>query len=349
MRCGPISVVLLFFLSTSLAGAAVPVALAQPVPALRVAASIAPLAAIVTDVCGENVEVLALLPEGVEPHAFSATPEMVLAAQDSDLLVLTGHFPWENEITSQTSTPYISLADYEEYGARLSPLPGLMEENQSSEESNNGNPHGYWLLPTNALAIANATRVVLSLIEPSLASQFEEGFNSMVHRVGDLHTFVGELDQELHFTEMRSIVVFPAEAYIAEAFGIEVRGVLQIGDNIFISGSALLEIQTALSNGSIGLILGSDVGDLQTGGEFARQLVLDTGASLVWWRAVFSGSADYVGLMMYNLGALASVLRNSGGNAGDTTLLIVLAAIAVVLGLVALGEGVVLIQRAKAM
>ncbi|MHA2002831.1 MAG: metal ABC transporter solute-binding protein, Zn/Mn family, partial [Candidatus Thorarchaeota archaeon] len=71
-----------------------PVVRAQSQPVLSVAASIAPLAGLVNEVGGAHIDIAVMLPEGIEPHAASLTPEAITAADEADLLVLTGHFPW---------------------------------------------------------------------------------------------------------------------------------------------------------------------------------------------------------------------------------------------------------------
>ncbi len=308
---------------------------------VQVAVAITPLGSIVSEVGGDIVDVEVMLPEGVEPHSFTATPQIVEKANSADLLVLTGHFPWEQDIVSQTGTPYVSIEDYEERGAALSVFPGRSDSQEL-------NPHGYWLLPDNAIAIANATLAALSDMDPADADYYRLNFDNFVRSVAHLTSFIGEMSDEHHLSELRAVVIFPAEAYIAEAFGVTVEAVLQEGENVFISGPRLLDIQQGLQNGSIDLILGSDVGDLQTAGQFAEQLSSDTGAPVVWWRAVFTGTADYVTLMSYNLGVLINALTSQETNGlSERTITIALGALSVVLAVVAVIEGVIIVRRAQ--
>ncbi len=332
---------------------------AQEDPTYSVAVSIAPLGGIVKRVGGGSVETVIILPEGVEPHASQLPTEAVAAAQNADLLVFTGHFPWEDSLSEQTENPFISLQNadaienYTDYGARLSPLPGDLElvhedeEHDHEEHELEGNPHGYWLLPTNALAIANATRVALSAIDDSLSGFFDNNFESFVEDVTAFENLVETTNGDYGFASMKAITVFPAEAYVAEAFGIEAVAYLQEG-NIQISGKELLQVQDALRNGSISLILGSDVARLQAAGEFALQMVEDYGGTLVWWRAVFfEGLADYLAVMTYNLGALTSALEFRERAGTDSVFPILFGGLAGVFGLIAVLEGVVIYRRAR--
>ncbi len=332
----------------------VPLTQAQETPTLSIAVSVTPLAGVVEQIGGEYIDITVLLPEDIEPHASTLPPEAVIAAEDADLLVLTGHFPWEESLATQVSTPYISFDDldalenFEDYGAAFSPMPGEHEEEGTGHEHDEGNPHGWWMLPRNAIAIANATQAALSTLNSTLTGTWQSNFNQFVAEVTTFQDLVTTIDEDYGFSQMHAVAVFPAEAYVAEAFGIECEAVLQ-KDEVFISGGELLEVQDALRNGTINLILGSDVARLQSGGEFAYQLVLDYGGTLIWWRTVFSEVlSNYVALMTVNLGALTTGLDEGGVPVSAQVMNLALIVLSGVLGIIVLIETVLLIKRAKA-
>lgn len=339
--------VLIGFLLVSSSGLCLtPIVEAQIDPVLQIAASLAPLGGIVKEIGQGYVTVEVLLPEGVEPHSTQLPESAIEAANNADLLVLTGHFHWEETLANQTSTPYITLEDYEEFGAALSPLPGAHEE--EDDDHGNLNPHSFWLLPKNAVAIANAVRGTFTSMQPELTNYWSSMFNAFVEDIDAFQELVDELDNEYLFSNLRAVVIFPAEAYVAEAFGIEVDAVLQAGDNIFISGAKLLEVQTALTSGSLDLILGSDVARLQAGGEFAQLLAQDTNSKIIWVRAIFfSGLADYVSIMTYNLGALVTGLENEISDTLDNTMNLALIGISGFLLVVVIVETGLLVIRIR--
>ncbi|MHA2423681.1 MAG: metal ABC transporter substrate-binding protein [Candidatus Thorarchaeota archaeon] len=347
MRAASVVIVGLLLFSIGVIGL-VPIVDAQTEPILQVAVSVAPLGGIV-DIVGQSyVQTDVLLPEGVEPHAAQLPQSAIDAASSADLLVLTGHFPWEEDLVNQSATPYIDLHDYEEFGLELSPIPGGHVEQEPGHEHEDGNLHSYWLLPMNAVAIANATRDVFDSLAPSYSDYWQSSFEQFVEEVNGFEGVVEEFDLEYQFSDLTTIVVFPAEAYIAEAFGIDVKAVLQEGENVFISGAELIDVQTALVNGSIDLIIGSDIARLQAGGEFAIQLAEDTGSRVIWWRAIFfSELSDYLSLMAYNLGILvASLDATNPSNAGNTTNYLLIG-ISGFLAVVVLVETVLLFQRIR--
>ncbi len=328
---------------------------AQVQPVHNVAVSVASLADIVEDIGGSLINTSVLLNQETDPHAFTITPQILAIADAADLLVFTGHFHWEEDLANQTSTPYITFHDdgswenYEDYGATYSPMPGgqVVDHEDEGDHSHDGNPHAYWLLPKNAIAIANATRFALTTLNATLTDDWNTNFDAFIGKMDELQQLISELDEIYDFSQMRAIVVAPAEAYVAETFGIQCDAVLQVED-ITLSGAKLLEVQTALRNGSVQLILGSDVSQFQTGGEFAYQIQADYGGTLIWWKTVFYSEADYFSLMTFNLGALVSGIEGRSGGSVDQSVNVGLLALTMVLGVIALIEAVLLVQRARA-
>jgi ABC-type Zn uptake system ZnuABC Zn-binding protein ZnuA len=325
---------------------------AQVEPVHNVAVSVASLAGIVEEIGGEKINTSVLLEQEADPHAVSMTPQMLALANAADLLVFTGHFHWEEDLAAQTSTPFITLhnesawENYEDFGAVLSPLPGAVG-GEVTEHEHDGNLHAFWLLPRNAIAIANATRAALTILNATLTDSWNANFATFVDKMDALQLLISKLDEKHQFSQLHAIVVAPAEAYVAEAFGIQCDAVLQVED-ITLSGAKLLEVQTAIRNGSIQLIIGSDVSQFQAGGEFAYQIQADYGGTLIWWKTVFYTEADYFSMMSFNLGALISGIDGRSGGIINQTVNVALLALTVVLGIIAMLEAVLLIQRARA-
>jgi ABC-type Zn uptake system ZnuABC Zn-binding protein ZnuA len=327
---------------------------AQTGPTLDIAASVSSLAGIAQDIGGTHVSTSVLLDQETNPHTFTVNPQIIDIAESADLLVLTGHFHWEEELANLTATPFITFHDddalekYEEYGAEFSPMPGEEElTGEQGEHDHEGNPHAFWLLPQNALAIANATRAALTSLNATFVSDWSTNFNSFSDSIDELQSTIDTLGDIHGFSDMHAVVVSPAEAYVAEAFGITCDAVLQIED-ITLSGAKLLEVQEAIRNGSINLIIGSDVSQFQAGGDFAYQIQADYGGVLIWWRTVFFTESEYFWMMNYNLGALVSGLEGRSGTTSNDSFNVGLIALSGVLGILVTIETVLLVMRARA-
>lgn len=326
---------------------------AQISPTKSIAVSVSSLAGIVQEVGGSHYNTKVLLEQETDPHAFTVTPEIIATAEEADLLVFAGHFHWEEELANLTSTPFITFhsdgawENYEDYGAEYSPMPGGEVEEEGGEHEHEGNPHGFWLLPKNALAIANATRAALSTLNITMSNEWTSNFEMFTESIRELEELIDSVDEMYGYSEMHAILVAPAEAYVAEAFGITADAVLQV-EGITISGAKLLEVQQAIRNGSINLIIGSEVAQLQAGGEFAYQLQADYGGILIWWKTVFFAELNYIWMMNYNLAALIIGIEEGPSNITDNTVNIGLIALSGVLGVLVVIESVLLIMRSRA-
>jgi len=326
---------------------------AQVEPVQNVAVSVASLAGIVADVGGQLINTSVLLDQDVDPHSFTITTEILAIADAADLLVFTGHYQWEEDLANQTSTPFITFhsdtawENYEDFGAEYSPMPGTSAVSSADGHTHDGNPHAYWLLPKNAIAIANATRAALIILNGTYTESWNENFVAFENNMNYLLQLISALDAIHEFSTLRAVAVTPAEAYVAETFGIECVAVLQIED-LTLSGAKLLEVQSALRNGSVQLIVGSDVAQFQTGGEFAYQIQADYGGTLIWWKTVYFPESDYFSMMTFNLGALVSGIEGRSGGTSDQTINVGLVALILVLGFIAFLEASLLIQRARA-
>ncbi|MFX1475076.1 MAG: metal ABC transporter substrate-binding protein [Promethearchaeota archaeon] len=327
---------------------------AQTTPALRAAVSIQPMAGIVREVGGAQTAITVLLPEGVEPHAFSLTPAVIEAANAADLLVLTGHFTWEEDLVLQTGKPYITLDDYEALGAELLPLHGSTHSLQRSQTwtlrhytEHDENLHGYWLLPSNAVAIANATRILCSSLSPAHTEYWQARFDEFVSEVAELEAFIDEQSAIYNLAGNPVVITFPAEAYVAAALGLDVRGLLTEGGNIFISGNELVALEQELHSGAIHLIIASDVARLQTAGEFAQQLSTDSGVPLVWLRIIFSTIQDYIGIMTYNIGVITTGLSSGAAALDFYAIGLPIILMAAIISVIAIIECVLLVRYTR--
>lgn len=264
------------------------------------AVSIQTLSGIVRAVGGSRVEISVLLPEGVEPHAFQASSEIVEEASEASLLVFTGHFPFEYQLASSVNVEYVSLDDYKRYGLSLSTIPGVKGENL----------HGYWLKPENAIAIAKAVSEKLKVIDPGYADYYDENLNLFITSVKRTVDFMVEQAEKYGYMGVKVVVTFPSEVYIAESLGLRVESVIVKGENVFISGGELSRLETMLLEGGVRAILVSEVSEMLKAGEYAKQLSQDTGVPLIRVRAVSAPGVDsYEGLLLYNLGLVSGVLR----------------------------------------
>ena len=185
--------------------------LAQEKP--LVITSIAPIAEIVREAFGESVQVEYLVPPGVDPHQYQLTPEQIEKIQKADVIVTIGHLPVEEKIEELEKEgilkgKVLGIEDYQRYGFRY--LPERWYNNKY-------NPHGIWLDPYNALAIAEATKEALKT-RYSGQNIFEAQYSLFKAKVETIILAY----QKMNSSEKQAIIELPSQQYALEWMGIEV-------------------------------------------------------------------------------------------------------------------------------
>jgi len=185
--------------------------LAQEKP--LVIASIAPIAEIVREAFGESVQVEYLVPPGVDSHQSQLTPEQIEKIQKADVIVTIGHLPVEEKIEELEKEgilkgKVLGIEDYQRYGFRY--LPERWYNNKY-------NPHGIWLDPYNALAIAEATKEALKT-RYSGQNIFEAQYSLFKAKVETIILAY----QKMNLSEKQAIIELPSQQYALEWMGIEV-------------------------------------------------------------------------------------------------------------------------------
>ena len=213
--------------------------------------------------------------------------------------MLTGHFPFEEKIVESVNRPYIGLEDYRRNGLILLKTPGIEGENI----------HGYWLLPDNAIVIAR-TFVEKSNQLGLCTDQYRENLDLFTFRIQDLKGRVESASLKLGLKGRNVVITFPAEAYVAYTFGLNVSSVLMKGEETSISGKELEYIENRLRSGEISYVMTSLYASTLPVGERARQIARDTGGKLIIVRVMSFGEVrTYSEMLIYNLGLVTGILE----------------------------------------
>jgi len=178
-----------------------------------VVASISSLAEIVKEVFGNSVDVVYIVPSGADPHQYQLTPEQIELIKKADVVVtVNGHLPAEQKMKQLREEGTMSAAvlfaeDYAKYGFRF--LPERWYNNKN-------NPHGVWLDPYNALAIAKATAEALSERYPQNRELYErqyEKFETKVMAIVEAYKVLAE--------NATAIIEMPSQQYALEWLGVK--------------------------------------------------------------------------------------------------------------------------------
>lgn len=272
-----------------------------------VAASIPSLASIVEEVGGNRVSVITILPEGAEPHLFQIRPEIVREVVKAELLVLTGHFEFENKILENVGedVKVLTLSSegfYGNYKLEILNLPG-----------DGRNIHGYWLLPRNAILIATSIAEALVEIDPNYKDYYEDNLETFINDVERLESLYASICRENGILGGEAVITLPAEQYIASTLKLKVIGVISSGHGILPTASQLLQLKRELAASNNPFILVSEAAIHQGLGDYVDFLASDIKNVKVLKVRVFSDTLSYLELLSYNLGSISSPKRVVGG------------------------------------
>ncbi len=135
--------------------------------ALRVVATLSPLAFVAGRVAGTGVEVATLLPAGRSPHTYEATPGDVRRGSHAQVVVRAGHpsFPFEERLLRSLVAPDGPAV------VNLWSLSGEAQGERAGEPV--GDPH-VWLSPPRLERLATVLAHEFSRLDPAGRAGYEE-------------------------------------------------------------------------------------------------------------------------------------------------------------------------------
>lgn len=195
---------------------------------LKVASSIFPIYSIVQEVGGSRIENYLILPAGVSPHTYDASPKDIKNLQDAKVVfsVGAGSDKWlQGIINSIPGLDSFSL----ENSVNISPFinEDVFENNHKDNEKDDHyhdkdlDPH-YWLSPNNAKLIADAVASKLAELDPSGKEEYISNASIFNNKLVDL-----DKDWQLKLSQLenKKIIVFHnAWNYFAQHFNLEIAG-----------------------------------------------------------------------------------------------------------------------------
>ncbi len=225
---------------------------AAPGPAPRVAADIAPVAALVDMVMAGIGTAEVIVPPGASPHSHSMRPSEARALARAELVFRTGAglAPWLDGplATLAPQAHVVTLADAP--GTRLLPLRSGAD--LSGRLEGRTDPH-LWLDPQNAIAWIEAIRAALAHLDPPNAPVYAANADIARDRIALTEA---EISVALAPVADRPFLVFhDSFQYFEARFGLRVAGAIQPGEASRPGPARLLALRQIVAEGHITCIL----------------------------------------------------------------------------------------------
>lgn len=305
-------VFIFIFLASTLWGSAA----CQPAPftppqtpsPLKVLAVETFLADLTRQVAGDRLSVEALLPIGLDPHAFEPTPQDVARIADSQVLVINGagFETWLAKVLQNAGGQRLVI----EASAGLTPRQP--QPGELPADAHETDPH-FWLDPTLVIHYVETIRDGLSQADPSGKAVYAANAAVYIDQLRTLDAWIQE--QVNTIPPERRILVTNHESfgYFADRYGFRILGTLLPSVSTGASPSAmeLANLTDQIRQSGAPAIF------LETGAnpQLADQISRETGVKVVSGLFTHSITApdgpapSYLAMMRYNVTAIVTALR----------------------------------------
>ncbi|MCY4619272.1 MAG: metal ABC transporter substrate-binding protein [Chloroflexi bacterium] len=224
---------------------------------LLVVTTVAPLRNIIEEVGGDRIDVVGLVPEGVNSHTYDPPPSAVGEIEKADLIVING---------LNLELPTLELAEANR--ADDTPILQLGNEAVSPEDyvydfsfpraGGNPNPH-LWTAPHLAVRYAEIVRDALIDLDPDGRAYYETNTERLSDRLWELDEAIAEATKTIPEAHRRLITYHDSFPYFAPRYGLEVIGAIQPSDFSQPSPREVAELIEQVKGAGVPAIFGSEV------------------------------------------------------------------------------------------
>ena len=224
---------------------------------LLVVTTVAPLRNIIEEVGGDRIEVVGLVPEGVNSHTYDPPPSAVGEIEKADLIVING---------LNLELPTLELAEANRNGDTT--ILQLGNEAVSPEDyiydfsfpraGGNPNPH-LWTAPHLAVRYAEIVRDALIDLDPDGRAYYETNTERLSDRLWELDEAITQATMTIPEAHRRLITYHDSFPYFAPRYGLEVIGAIQPSDFSQPSPREVAELIEQVKGAGVPAIFGSEV------------------------------------------------------------------------------------------
>jgi len=195
---------------------------------LRIVTTVAPLTSIVENVAGDKINLIGIIPEGIDSHTFEPIPSDAKLLAQADLIIING---------LDLEIPTVKLAEANlKRGASILSL-GQRTRKESDyvydfsfpKEKGHPNPH-LWLNPEYAMSYATVTRDELVRLDPANKATYEQNTVAFLKKLQALDQAIKEGVQTIPPNNRRLLTYHDSWPYFARRYGFQVIGAAQPSD-----------------------------------------------------------------------------------------------------------------------
>jgi len=256
----------------------------QPAPApekqvqgLKVLATETFLADIAQNVAGKRLTVEALLPVGVDPHAFEPTPRDIARIAGCDLLIINGAgFEQWLEKTLVAAGGKHTVIEASAGLASRTPREG--EQAVLEDEHGASDPH-FWLDPLNVVHYVENIRAALIQADPQGEEIYTQNAQAYIEQLKQLDAWIAAQVEQIPQDRRRIVTNHESFGYFADRYGFEIIGAVvpNVSSSAAPSAQQLARLVDSIRSANAPAIF------LETGSnpQLANQIAQETGIKVV--------------------------------------------------------------------
>ena len=192
---------------------------------LNVVTTVSPITSIVENIGGTYINLVGIVPEGVNSHTYEPPPSVAKIISNANLIILNGLFLEE---------PFLIMA--EENAKPTTKIIQLGNETISSEEwvfdfsfpESDGHPNPHlWTDPILALKYADIVRKELVKLDPENAEYFNSNFSIFQQRIENLDYRISNSISTIPPKNRKLLTYHDSFPFFASRYGMQIIGAVQ--------------------------------------------------------------------------------------------------------------------------
>lgn len=283
---------------------------------ITIVATLFPLYDFVKNVGQDKVEVLLLLPPGIEAHSFEPKPSDIVRINEADLLVYTGKFmePWAEDIIKGISGKNVKVVDASSEIELMKEGEEHEEEHEEAEEhrhEHNGiDPH-IWLDFDNAKVMVDNIAKAMAEKDAANADYYQKNATEYKNQLTKLDN---EYETALFECKTKKIIYggHYAFGYLAHRYGLEHIAAQGFSPDAEPTAPDLINLVEQIKKDNIGYVFYEEL----TSPKIAEIIAVETKAKMLLLNAAhnlakedFENNVSFLSIMENNLKNLSIGLQ----------------------------------------
>jgi ABC-type Zn uptake system ZnuABC Zn-binding protein ZnuA len=262
------------------------------------------LADIAQNVAGDRLTVQALIPLGVDPHAYQPTPQDAAKITDVDVLIQNG------ANLEAFLAPILQNAGGNQIV--ISASSGLTPRPDPSGEHPEGDPH-FWLDPNNVIKYAENIRDGLSQVDPAGMAIYTDNTNTYIMKLQALDVWIMSQVQNVPLVHRQLVTNHETFGYFAERYRFSIIGAIlpSISSGAASSAQEMAALIDAIrSTGTTAIFLENG-----SNSQLADQIATETGVKVITGLYTHSlgtpngPAGTYIEMMKYDVSIIVEALK----------------------------------------